>query len=99
MRQDLAVIQGLPLIIVIKKDALAVLDLLTNLELGATTKVVFMTGHADVESAVEALRLGASDYLTKPLDIGRLRNLLADLVSVQQEESPDAEPISRRIDA
>ncbi|HEY4587981.1 MAG TPA: sigma-54 dependent transcriptional regulator [Thermoanaerobaculia bacterium] len=69
-------------------------DLLTNLELGAATKVVFMTGHADVESAVGALRLGASDYLTKPLDIGRLRNLLADLVSVQQEESPDVEPVS-----
>jgi len=69
-------------------------ELLTNLELGAATKVVFMTGHADVESAVGALRLGASDYLTKPLDIGRLRNLLADLVSVQQEESPDVEPVS-----
>ena len=69
-------------------------DLLTNLELGVATKVVFMTGHADVESAVEALRLGASDYLTKPLDIGRLRNLLADLVTIQQEESPDAEPVS-----
>jgi DNA-binding NtrC family response regulator len=69
-------------------------DLLTGLELGAATKVVFMTGHADVESAVEALRLGASDYLTKPLDIGRLKNLLADLVTIQQEESPDAEPVS-----
>jgi two-component system, NtrC family, response regulator HydG len=69
-------------------------DLLTNLELGVATKVVFMTGHADVESAVEALRLGASDYLTKPLDIGRLRNLLADLVTIQREESPDAEPVS-----
>jgi DNA-binding NtrC family response regulator len=69
-------------------------DLLTGLELGAATKVVFMTGYADVESAVEALRLGASDYLTKPLDIGRLKNLLADLVSVQQEETPEAEPAS-----
>jgi two-component system response regulator AtoC len=69
-------------------------ELLTSEALGAATKVVFMTGYADVESAVEALRLGASDYLTKPLDIGRLKNLLADLVSLQQEESPDAEPVS-----
>ena len=38
-----------------------------------------MTGHADVESAVQALRLGVSDYLTKPLDIGRLKELLADV--------------------
>src|SRR5215813_14192478 len=70
------------------------IDLLKDLEGGASTEVVLMTGHADVESAVEALRLGASDYLTKPLDIGRLRNLLADLVTAQQEESPDPEPVS-----
>ena len=70
------------------------IELLKDLELGAATEVVLMTGHADVESAVQALRLGASDYLTKPLDIGRLKNLLADLVTIQQEESPDAEPVS-----
>jgi two-component system response regulator AtoC len=69
-------------------------ELLTSLELGAATKAVFMTGYADVETAVQALRLGASDYLTKPLDIGRLKGLLADLVSVQQAEAPDAEPVS-----
>ena len=47
------------------------IDLLKELST-TPTEVVFMTGHADVESAVQALRLGASDYLTKPLDIGRL---------------------------
>jgi two-component system, NtrC family, response regulator AtoC len=60
------------------------IDLLKDLELGATTEVVLMTGHADVESAVQALRLGASDYLTKPLDIGRLKSILANVASVQQ---------------
>jgi two-component system, NtrC family, response regulator AtoC len=70
------------------------IELLSGQAPGAATKFVFMTGYADVESAVEALRLGASDYLTKPLDIGRLKNLLADLVTVQQEEAPDAEPIA-----
>jgi two-component system, NtrC family, response regulator HydG len=59
------------------------IDLLKDLELGAATEVVLMTGHADVESAVQALRLGASDYLTKPLDIGRLKNILASVASVQ----------------
>ena len=54
------------------------IDLLPDLGSGATAKIVLMTGHADVDSAVEALRLGASDYLTKPLDIGRLKGLLAD---------------------
>ncbi|MBW8874686.1 MAG: sigma-54-dependent Fis family transcriptional regulator [Acidobacteria bacterium] len=59
------------------------IDLLKDLELGAATEVVLMTGHADVESAVQALRLGASDYLTKPLDIGRLKSILANVASVQ----------------
>ena len=41
---------------------------------GCHTPVIFMTGHASFDSAVEALRLGAIDYLVKPLtakDIAR----------------------------
>src|SRR5436309_1244180 len=59
------------------------IELLKDLELGASTEVVLMTGHADVESAVQALRLGASDYLTKPLVIGRLKSIVATVGSVQ----------------
>jgi DNA-binding NtrC family response regulator len=66
------------------------IDLLKDLELGASTEVVLMTGHADVESAVQALRLGASDYLTKPLDIGRLKSILANVASVQPAPSAAA---------
>lgn len=58
------------------------IDLLKDLEGGAETEVVLMTGHADVESAVQALRLGASDYLTKPLDIGRLKSILAGVADL-----------------
>jgi two-component system response regulator AtoC len=64
------------------------IDLLKDLESGAATEVVLMTGHADVESAVQALRLGASDYLTKPLDIGRLKSILAGVASVQPGPAP-----------
>jgi DNA-binding NtrC family response regulator len=42
--------------------------------------VVLMTGHASVDSAIEAVRLGALDYLTKPLDFERLRELLTGVV-------------------
>ncbi len=34
--------------------------------------VIVMTGHGSIDSAVEAMRLGAYDFLTKPLDIERL---------------------------
>jgi DNA-binding NtrC family response regulator len=32
--------------------------------------VIMVTGHGSVETAVEAMRLGAFDYLTKPFDLG-----------------------------
>ncbi len=35
--------------------------------------VIFMTGYASLESAIEAINLGAYDYLTKPLDFGKFR--------------------------
>ena len=36
------------------------------------TLVIFMTGHASLDSAVESLRRGAYDYLTKPFDFEQL---------------------------
>jgi DNA-binding NtrC family response regulator len=40
-------------------------------------QAVLMTGYASVETAVEAIKLGAMDYLSKPLDFGRLQQMLA----------------------
>jgi DNA-binding NtrC family response regulator len=37
------------------------------------TEVVLITGHYSTESAVEAIRKGASDYLTKPVSLAALR--------------------------
>src|SRR5579871_4591612 len=42
--------------------------------------VILITAHYSAESAVEAIQKGASDYLTKPLDIERLRSRIANLV-------------------
>jgi len=52
------------------------MDLVTDLETRDSTEVVLITGHASVESAVEALRLGATDYLVKPVDVERLKAIL-----------------------
>jgi len=43
--------------------------------------VVVMTGHASVASAVEAMKLGAYDYLTKPIDPLRLEVLVEQALS------------------
>lgn len=37
------------------------------------TEVILITAHASTDSAVEALRLGAYDYVTKPFDIDELK--------------------------
>jgi two-component system response regulator AtoC len=55
------------------------LDLLEGVEGVANTQLVLITGNASVESAVEALRLGITDYLTKPVDLGRLKSVLANV--------------------
>ena len=41
-----------------------------------TCQVILMTGQASVESAIEAVKLGALDYLSKPIDYDRLGELL-----------------------
>ena len=43
----------------------------------AAPEVVLITGQASVETAVDALRRGAADYLTKPVDFPRLKTVLA----------------------
>ncbi len=48
-------------------------------EIDRSCHVVIMSGQATIDSAVEAVKLGARDYLTKPFDLHRLRDLLADI--------------------
>ncbi len=40
------------------------------------TDVIIMTGHASVETAIEAVRLGAFDYITKPAKLAQLETIL-----------------------
>ncbi len=42
------------------------------------TPVVMITGHATIDNAVEATRMGAYEYLTKPVDLNRLRIVIAN---------------------
>lgn len=53
------------------------MDLIQDVESRATTEVVLITGHASMESSIEALRLGAADYLIKPIDLTQLHGILS----------------------
>ncbi len=50
--------------------------------------VLIMTGYASVESAIEALRLGAFDYINKPIQLNELREKVERIVSYQRVLDP-----------
>jgi len=60
------------------------LDLLSELDSNGGTEVIVITGHESVDTAVEALRRGAKDYLTKPLDVSRLKSVLANVARTRE---------------
>ena len=41
-------------------------------KLGLFTETLILTGHGSIDTALEAIKLGAYDYLTKPCDIDEL---------------------------
>jgi two-component system, NtrC family, nitrogen regulation response regulator NtrX len=53
-----------------KMDGIEVLEKL--LELQIETPVVMISGHGTIETAVEAIKKGAYDFISKPLDLNRL---------------------------
>ena len=54
--------------------------------------VVIMTAYSSVDSAVAAIKQGAHDYLTKPLDFDRLRTTLEVAMGHRQQEETVEEP-------
>ena len=52
------------------------IELVDELEDPESTEVIVITGHATVDSAVAALRAGASDYLVKPAEVERVQAVL-----------------------
>jgi two-component system, NtrC family, response regulator AtoC len=52
-------------------------DLLREKAFPPATAIIVMTANGGVASAVEAMRLGATDYLVKPFDVGELPLVIA----------------------
>jgi DNA-binding NtrC family response regulator len=71
-----------PLIVLVdlmmpKMSGMQVLE--TIVAADAATEVILMTAHYSTESAVEAIQKGANDYLTKPLDLEKLRSRISSI--------------------
>jgi two-component system nitrogen regulation response regulator GlnG len=66
----------------------------------AKIPVIFITGHGTTDTAIEAMKLGAFDYLLKPLDLAPLRELVARAFEISRlmrvpavmEDEPTQEP-------
>ncbi|MCZ8511900.1 response regulator [Paenibacillus filicis] len=54
---------------------------------GYAGKIIILSGYTDFEYAREALRLQVDDYLTKPISLTTLQNVLSKLVAALQEEA------------
>jgi DNA-binding NtrC family response regulator len=53
------------------------MELFEDPDLIAQSEVVLITGHATLETSIQALRLGAADYLIKPVNIKQLQGILS----------------------
>ena len=53
-------------------------------QIDARLPVIIITAHGTTETAIEATKLGAFDYLLKPLDLGQLRDVVARAVHLSQ---------------
>ena len=55
-------------------------------ERGLTIPVIVMTAHSSVQTAVEAMRLGAFHYLQKPVNLEEMRALLAKALELYSDK-------------
>jgi RNA polymerase sigma factor (sigma-70 family) len=70
-------------------------------EIGCRMPVIIMTGHGDVDSAREAFRAQAVDFLEKPLDQERLMNAIEEAFQRQvahKNTGESAEAIRRQLE-
>ena len=75
------------------------LELLQRLKAdGVDSEVIFLTGQATVENAVEAMKMGACDYLTKPFPLSELehRCRMAQERWLLQKENQQLRAVIRR---
>jgi two-component system response regulator PilR (NtrC family) len=56
----------------------------------AGVPVAVITAHGNVETAVQALKLGAFDFISKPLDLGNLRNIIGNALKLGRKSGQDA---------
>ncbi len=60
-------------------------------KMSSDVDVIVMTGYASMETAVESMKLGAADYITKPFNIDQIRIIVANVVKERRLRRKAAE--------
>jgi len=71
-------------------------------EAGGRLPIVFVTGHGDIPMSVRAIKAGATDFLTKPVEakalVAAVRSAIAEHVSAREAHA-NAERLRQRLDS
>src|SRR6516225_8163618 len=73
-------------------------------EIDARCPVIFITGKSTTDTAIEAMKLGAFEYLLKPLELPQLRQIIDRALAISRMTHvpavvADTEPVDDRADA
>ena len=69
----------------IRLGARSGLDVFQDLrQIDPRSLVIFITGHGTTDTAIEAMKLGAYDYLVKPLDAGQLQRVVSQAFTISR---------------
>jgi FixJ family two-component response regulator len=71
-------------------------------EMGLETPIIFLTGHGDIPVTVEAMKAGASEFLTKPVDDDKLRVAIEEAIERDRrarEQRADRDALQRLYDS
>ena len=72
-------------------------DVLTEIKAHAPhTIVVIITGYSDIKTAVDVIKLGACDYITKPLIPDEVLNVLRNALANPVSPSISSEPVTSK---
>jgi len=79
-----------------KMDGIEVLE--TAVNQGVDTPIVMISGHGTIETAVEALKKGAYDFISKPLDLNRLLVTVRNAID-RKELVQETKKLRRKVSA